>query len=772
MDSSPSVPQPLDPHPHPHPLGTDAVSAAPRPRRTRVLDDLPFVIHTPAAQASVHPAGEPPVSTAAHARLQDNPAYPLELEPESSEASPLASLALSGLLLPPPLLGPPALPIRTMAIQSKPIDPSISVSNPMSPHSQRHVQYRPNDPSPAPLQQPLTTSDVAARLLPPCTQAEPVSVSLTLIQPRIEAHVSTRDMPLYSHSLHPANAIADMPGSPPVPEIPSKVAAQATSDGLAVASRDKACGHGHGNQGHEDRDDGDGDAESEEGEIDEADDQLAISRTSPTGPVESNAQHQPVVPSSIGPASGPAEAKRKWNLSELLDQSFDYIERANKMPKTEGQSLCGSAAYSLRRDTCPFPPAGSESIAAFASRRDPRPIISYEDDGPGPGNFTPPLPTMPSGQAFVVPEDSGPWIYRQHRQNQQHHQDSQRPQHSPYPPYPQHSRVLQNPLHSNQMTGQPSSTKTSGKKKKKSKSNSKNKHKPAAAPGPVEGSGSGIGDEAPASPDMHDGPGASHSSPETIVTNLNAPEHQPQRLLKQILKEQQTQMMHAKREKERQRRPCEFWAEGRCFRREKCKFSHDGPGWPVPEMTPADRKTIVCGPFRGGVCPNTEQTCAYSHNLSMMPCLFFFKSGCVKGSQCRFNHGALSIFQQEWVEREHKHLNTIVPGIETPDGNHIVCHKFKIGECLKSEEECGYSHNLKLLPCVYFYRPQGCHVGDQCRFGHGPRTPEIDAFLQRERQQYLARMQRNDRLKADQLSKWPTGNRGGPAGGQQAHRHG
>jgi hypothetical protein len=89
------------------------------------------------------------------------------------------------------------------------------------------------------------------------------------------------------------------------------------------------------------------------------------------------------------------------------------------------------------------------------------------------------------------------------------------------------------------------------------------------------------------------------------------------------------------------------------------------------------------------------------------------KGGCHKGTECRFSHNVRTLVENE------------------------VCKFFLSGLCAKGEA-CPFSHNLKLLPCRYFHTI-GCTLAS-CRFAHSALTDETRARLNKDLEQYEARI--------------------------------
>ncbi|XP_027714962.1 zinc finger CCCH domain-containing protein 8 [Vombatus ursinus] len=87
---------------------------------------------------------------------------------------------------------------------------------------------------------------------------------------------------------------------------------------------------------------------------------------------------------------------------------------------------------------------------------------------------------------------------------------------------------------------------------------------------------------------------------------------------------------------------------------------------------------------------------------SQRVCKYFLAGRCVRGEQCRLDHGADGLkFQQ-------------------------LCKFYVQGYCTRGDH-CRFLHNE--FPCKFFHTGAKCYQGDHCGFSHAPLTPETEGLL-------------------------------------------
>ncbi|XP_068958858.1 zinc finger CCCH domain-containing protein 8 [Petaurus breviceps papuanus] len=83
-------------------------------------------------------------------------------------------------------------------------------------------------------------------------------------------------------------------------------------------------------------------------------------------------------------------------------------------------------------------------------------------------------------------------------------------------------------------------------------------------------------------------------------------------------------------------------------------------------------------------------------------CKYFLAGRCVRGEQCRLDHGADGLkFQQ-------------------------LCKFYVQGYCTRGDH-CRFLHHE--FPCKFFHTGAKCYQGDHCVFSHAPLTPETEGLL-------------------------------------------
>ncbi|XP_020827569.1 uncharacterized protein LOC110197860 [Phascolarctos cinereus] len=87
---------------------------------------------------------------------------------------------------------------------------------------------------------------------------------------------------------------------------------------------------------------------------------------------------------------------------------------------------------------------------------------------------------------------------------------------------------------------------------------------------------------------------------------------------------------------------------------------------------------------------------------SQRVCKYFLAGRCVRGEQCRLDHGADGLkFQQ-------------------------LCKFYVQGYCTRGDH-CRFLHGE--FPCKFFHTGAKCYQGDHCGFSHAPLTPETEGLL-------------------------------------------
>ncbi|XP_036599105.1 zinc finger CCCH domain-containing protein 8-like [Trichosurus vulpecula] len=112
------------------------------------------------------------------------------------------------------------------------------------------------------------------------------------------------------------------------------------------------------------------------------------------------------------------------------------------------------------------------------------------------------------------------------------------------------------------------------------------------------------------------------------------------------------------------------------------------PGPPAaPEHAPVSQEFILKNTVALG-----------SHRV----CKYFLAGQCVRGEQCRLDHGADGLKFQK------------------------LCKYYVQGYCTRGDH-CRYLHDE--FPCKFFHTGVKCYQGDHCSFSHAPLTPETEALL-------------------------------------------
>ena len=81
-------------------------------------------------------------------------------------------------------------------------------------------------------------------------------------------------------------------------------------------------------------------------------------------------------------------------------------------------------------------------------------------------------------------------------------------------------------------------------------------------------------------------------------------------------------------------------------------------------------------------------------------CSFWMEGKCVKEDACTFSHDVIpNKTRAEAMQEE-------------------ICKYFITDSCINNN--CPYSHNLKLLACRFFHVKKKCWKGDDCKYSHEP----------------------------------------------------
>lgn len=80
-------------------------------------------------------------------------------------------------------------------------------------------------------------------------------------------------------------------------------------------------------------------------------------------------------------------------------------------------------------------------------------------------------------------------------------------------------------------------------------------------------------------------------------------------------------------------------------------------------------------------------------------CQLWLQGKCVLGERCFYSHDN----ENGWDRRSRQ-----------------LCQFYRSGSCMKSEQQCVYSHDMSLFACAFHHFKGGCKKGDSCPFDHGP----------------------------------------------------
>lgn len=118
-------------------------------------------------------------------------------------------------------------------------------------------------------------------------------------------------------------------------------------------------------------------------------------------------------------------------------------------------------------------------------------------------------------------------------------------------------------------------------------------------------------------------------------------------------------------------------------------------GRPIPRLP--------CFSFEKGYCKNGNN-CSYIHDqqLKFKPCKSFSEGTCRAGNNCTYSHIDLNRSTE-------------------------LCRFVTRGSCVK--QNCPYSHDTKLFPCVYHHLYRKCNQGDKCQYSHEKLTPFMIEWL-------------------------------------------
>ncbi|XP_078151924.1 uncharacterized protein LOC144547205 [Carex rostrata] len=135
--------------------------------------------------------------------------------------------------------------------------------------------------------------------------------------------------------------------------------------------------------------------------------------------------------------------------------------------------------------------------------------------------------------------------------------------------------------------------------------------------------------------------------------------------------------------KEKEKKICKFYLQGKCQQEELCKFSHD--------VTPVT-KSKACSHFARGECLKGDE-CPYDHDLSKYPChKFVSERMCVRGANCKFSHNI---------------QNTEVLSVQTKESGEELSEKSNMGKQTNTSQK---SSTVKCTPVDTFKRLNPCLI--------------------------------------------------------------